>query len=101
MRNSKLANQIRNLAFSCKSKDVFSCEFGNEFADGVDSLIQHAKGSSVKVGDIISWEYQELEYFAEVVVVTGDGFGVYVVYDGIGLQQDYIEPKNVLRVWKQ
>ena len=37
---AELARIIRLMAFSCKSKDVMSCEFGNEFYDRVKNLLE-------------------------------------------------------------
>jgi hypothetical protein len=53
------------------------------------------------IGDIISWEYNGIEYFSEVVAVSrDDDYCVYAVYDGLGYTQDYIEDGKVLRVWE-
>ena len=35
-----IANKIRILALGCKSKDSFSCEFGNEFAPKVEDYLR-------------------------------------------------------------
>ena len=52
-------------------------------------------------GDVISWEYNGIEYFSEVVAISHEGdYCVYVVYDGKGYTQDYIEDGKVLRVWE-
>jgi len=54
-----------------------------------------------KEGDVISWEYSEIEYTAEVQIVRENGdYGVYVVYEGMSYTQDYIPNSDVLRVWK-
>jgi hypothetical protein len=37
---TRLANKIRIMAFQCKSKDVLSCEFGNEFAARVEKFLE-------------------------------------------------------------
>jgi len=40
----ELANVIRKLTFVCKSKDVMSCEFGNEFNKRVlDLLVENVE----------------------------------------------------------
>jgi len=39
-----LATEIRMLTFNCKSKDVFSCEFGNEFGSRVEALLAEVLG---------------------------------------------------------
>ena len=54
-----------------------------------------------KEGDIISWEFEELEYTAEVIIITKDNdYGIYITYDNYGFTQDYIPDKDVLRVWE-
>ena len=37
-----LAHDIRIVAMTCKSQDVFSCEFGNEFHERVLALLKEA-----------------------------------------------------------
>jgi hypothetical protein len=39
MTTKELAHTIRLIAMSCKSKDVMSCEFGNEFHDRVEAVL--------------------------------------------------------------
>lgn len=34
------ANRIRIMTFGCESKDVMSCEFGNEFAPRVEEYLR-------------------------------------------------------------
>ena len=41
MKAREMANCIRIMAFQCKSKDVMSCEFGNEFGRRVEEFIEH------------------------------------------------------------
>ena len=36
-----MANRIRIMAFQCKSKDVMSCEFGNEFGRKVEEFLEY------------------------------------------------------------
>ena len=42
-----MANRIRILAFSCKSREVFSCEFGNEFAPKVEDYLRECFGEEL------------------------------------------------------
>jgi hypothetical protein len=44
-----MAHTIRLIAFSCKSKDVMSCEFGTEFDDRVrDFLMEEMEAEQTK-----------------------------------------------------
>lgn len=36
----EISSTIRKMAFSCESADVFSCAFGNEFADRVEEYLK-------------------------------------------------------------
>jgi hypothetical protein len=56
---------------------------------------------TAKEGSIISWNYKNITYYARVQIISEDGdCGVYVIYDGLGLQQDYIPQKDIIRVYE-
>ena len=40
MTTEGMANRIRIMAFMCESKDVMSCEFGNEFGRRVQEFLE-------------------------------------------------------------
>ena len=44
MTTEGMANRIRIMAFMCESKDVMSCEFGNEFATKVEKYLLECLG---------------------------------------------------------
>ncbi len=51
------------------------------------------------VGDVIEFCYDFTTYHARVDAILEDGYGVHVVYDSIGLQQDVIEQSKVVAVY--
>jgi hypothetical protein len=66
----ELARTIRLVALTCKDKDVFSCEFGNEFHDRVLALLKETveikrtcrecgEGTMVPTGSICNKCYYE------------------------------------------
>ena len=42
-------------------------------------------------GDVIKWSYNGTEYLAEVLAIRDGSYGVHVVYEEIGLHQDWID----------
>ena len=48
-----MANVIRIMAFSCKSKDVMSCEFGNEFGERVERYLVELLHENMTAEEIV------------------------------------------------
>ena len=57
---------------------------------------------NANLGDVIKWPYKDNDYYARVDAILEDGkyYGVHVVYEEFGLQQDMISPACVLAVYK-
>ncbi len=57
--------------------------------------------TKAKVGEVISWNYENITYYAKVQIISEDGdCAVYFVYDDLGLQQDYVPQEDIIRSYK-